>query len=74
MLALMQFFNPTDTTDTKINQSVIDFMNENARENENDSPADNVDPYKEIHKPFKNKSSWKPNPPEHLTLKKERLK
>ena len=23
----------------------------------------NVDPYKEIHRPFKNKSSWKPNPP-----------
>ena len=37
-------------------------MNENARENENDSPAYNVDPYKEIHQPFKNKSSWKPNP------------
>ena len=38
-------------------------MNENAREDMNDSPADNVDPYKEIHRPFKNKSSWKPNPP-----------
>ena len=60
----MQFFNPTDdTTKSNINQSVIDFMNENAKEDMNDSPADNVDPYKEIHRPFKNKSSWKPNPP-----------
>ena len=43
----MQFFNPTnDTTESKINQSVIDFMNENAGENDNDSPADNVDPIK----------------------------
>ena len=63
-LELMQFFNPTDdTTESNINQSVIDFMNENAKEDMNDSPADNVDPYKEIHRPFKNKSTWKPNPP-----------
>ena len=63
-LELMQFFNPTDdTTESNINQSAIDFMNENAREDMNDSQADNVDTYKEIHRPFKNKSTWKPNPP-----------
>ena len=38
-------------------------MNENAKKYENDSSAGSVDPYKEIHQPFKNKSSWKPNPP-----------
>ena len=32
----------------------IDFMNENARDQNTDS---------QIHQPFKNKSSWKPNPP-----------
>ena len=63
-LELMQFFNPTDdTTESNINQSVIDFMNENAREDMNDYQADNVDTYTEIHRPFKNKSTWKPNPP-----------
>ena len=55
-LKLMQFFSSDDTTETQMSQSIIDFMNDNARENDNDSLEYNVDPYKEIHKPFKNKS------------------
>ena len=67
-LELMQFFNPrTDATDTEISQSIIDFMNKNAKEYDNDSSADSVDPYTKLHQPFKNKSSWKPNPP-NITL------
>ena len=38
-------------------------MNENARDENTDPLDNNVDPYREIHQPFKNKSSWKPNPP-----------
>ena len=73
----MQFFTPSnDTTESDMDESIIDSMNKNARENDNDSPADNVDPYKEIHQPFKNKSSWKPDPPqtEHLTHTREHSK
>ena len=61
-LELAQFFKPTiEVIDNQLTQSIIDFMNENA-EIDTPTPADN-DPYKHIHRPFRNKSSWKPDPP-----------
>ena len=68
----MQFFSSDDTTETQI--SIIDFMNDNTRENDNDSLEYNVDPYKEIHKSFKNKSSWKPPPNKTLDTYKRAFK
>ena len=71
----MQFFSPSnETTETQISQSIIDFMNENARENDNDPLEYNLDPYKEIHKSFKNKSSWKPPPNKTLDTYKRAFK
>ena len=59
----MQLFNPSPpNNDLNISQSIIYFMNENA-EMDTDTPKQSIDPYKELHKAFKNKSSWKPNPP-----------
>ena len=69
----MQFFSSDDTTETQMSQSIIDFMNDNTREND-DSLEYNVDPYKEIHKPFKNKSSWKPPPNKTLDTYKRAFK
>ena len=62
-LELMQFFKPQENQpEVNISQSIIDFMNENAKTECNESTIES-DPYKEIHKNFKNKSSWKPSPP-----------
>ena len=51
----MQFFSSDDTTETQM--SIINFMNDNVRENDNDSLEYNVDPYKEIHKSWKSPSN-----------------
>ena len=56
-LELMQFFKPQEN-----HLDVINFMNENAKTECYESTIES-DPYKEIHKNFKNKSSWKPSPP-----------
>ena len=62
-LELMQFFKPQENQpEVNISQSIIDFMNENAKTECNESTIES-DPYKEIHKNLKNKSSWKPSPP-----------
>ena len=61
-IELAQFFKPiNEVIDSQLTQSIIDFMNENAGI---DTPiAPDNDPYKHIYRPFRNKSSWKPNPP-----------
>ena len=60
-LELVQFFKTTnEEVDLQITQSIIDFMNKNAsfeRESQEDR-----DPYENIQRPFRNKSSLKPNP------------
>ena len=62
-LELMQFFNTSfQTDDLNISQSIIDFMNENAGTDTSELQQQ-TDPCKEINKTFKNKSTWKPNPP-----------
>ena len=61
-LELAQFFKPTnENIDLEITQSIIDFMNKNAEDEYEDITVNN--PYNEIHQKFKNKSRWKPNPP-----------
>ena len=62
MIGACQFFKTTnEEVDNQIAQSIVDFMNENASiETTN---QEDKDPYENIHKPFSNKSSWKPNPP-----------
>ena len=64
-LELMQFFCPKDKNhELNISKSIIDFMNENA-ETETTSQTDEPDEFqnKHIHQKFRNKSKWKPNPP-----------
>ena len=64
-LELMQFFCPKDKNhELNISKSIIDFMNENA-ETDTKSQTDEPDEfqYEHIHQKFKNKSQWKPNPP-----------
>ena len=58
----MQFFsNIKHNSELDMPQSIIDFMNENAK---TPDQADCLnDSYKEIHSKFKNKSSWTPNSP-----------
>ena len=63
-MELVQFFKPNneiENQDYLISQSILDFMNENVNSDAIDESS--IDPYKEIHKSFKNKSLWKPNPP-----------
>ena len=60
----MEFFNreSNDQTDHTLNQSIIDFMNNNATEN--NPYLDNEDELnKEIQQKFRPKSGWKPQPP-----------
>ena len=60
----MEFFSRdnTDSTDTNINQSIIDFMNQNA--NESQIEISNEEALnKELQAKFKLKSSWRPSPP-----------
>ena len=71
-LELAQFFKPTnEVTDNQLTQSIIDFKNENAGIG-TPTLADN-DPYKHIHRPFRNKSSWKPNPPNRTLVTFKRV-
>ena len=61
----MQFFSNTKhNSELDMPQSIIDFMNENAKTP--DQTEAQSDPYKEIHSKFKNKSSWTPNPPNKI--------
>ena len=56
----MQFFSNPKHNELDMPQSIIDFINENAK---TPDQADSLsDPYKEIHSKFKNKSTWTPNP------------
>ena len=58
-LELMQFFKPQDNhPDVNISQRIIDFMNENAKTECNESIIES-DPYKDIHKNFKKKKKKK---------------
>ena len=62
-LVLMEFFSRdnTDSTDTNINQSIIDFMNQNT--NESQIEISNEEALnKELQAKFKLKSSWRPSP------------
>ena len=63
-LELVEFFNrdQTDPTNQQINQSIIDFMNQNATDNLSDSDTE-TSANKELHQKFKPKSSWRPYPP-----------
>ena len=60
----MEFFNwdKNDNDNTPISQSNIDFMDNNASEEPNDSKIEDLK-NKEIQKIFKLKSGWRPNPP-----------
>ena len=63
-LELMEFFSRDnyDQPDTNISQSIIDFMNQNANDTETEiTNEDSLN--KEIQSKFKNKSNWRPNPP-----------
>ena len=64
-LELMQFFSPKDKdTELNISQSIIDFMNENATNTHTDQEdTQDEHQYEHIHQKFRNKSKWKPNPP-----------
>ena len=63
-LELVEFFNrdQADPTNQQINQSIIDFMNQNATDNLSDSDTE-TSANKELHQKFKPKSSWRPYPP-----------
>ena len=63
-LELMEFFSRdnTDSTDTNINQSIIDFMNQNTNESQNEISNEEA-LNKELQAKFKLKSSWRPSPP-----------
>ena len=60
----MEFFSreTNDNTDTNINQSIIDFMNQNGNDTEDDILNDES-LSAEILSKFKPKSSWRPNRP-----------
>ena len=63
-LELMEFFSreSNDQTDHTLNQSIIDFMNNNATEiDQNLDKEDELN--KEIQQMFRPKSGWKPQPP-----------
>ena len=63
-LELAQFFQPTnEKIDLEITQSIIDFMNQNATDDSTNTNTESTESYNEIHKKFKNKSTWRPNPP-----------
>ena len=60
----MEFFSrdKEDETSTQTNQSIIDFMNNNANETVNDDKTEE-ELNKEIQQKFRPKSNWNPNPP-----------
>ena len=60
----MEFFNrgKNDNTDLNLNQSIIDFMNNNANETNEDFDPELLR-NKEIQQKFKLKSGWRPSPP-----------
>ena len=62
----MEFFSRDDNNHTKddinINQSIIDFMNQNATEDDTSTPNEES-LNKEIQAKFKPKSEWRPYPP-----------
>ena len=63
-LELVQFFKPNEehtNTDLGISQSIIDFMNANNSKDQDDDQT--LADFEHIHKKFKNKSTWKPYPP-----------
>ena len=59
----MEFFSRenTDRIDTNINQSIIDFMNQNANESQIETSNEEA-LNKELQAKFKIKSSWRPSP------------
>ena len=61
---LIEFFNRNkrDVTNPLNNQSIIEFMNQNAQEDP-EEPDLGSSENMEIQKIFKPKSSWRPNPP-----------
>ena len=60
-LQLAQFLKPTnETVDQEISHSIIGFMNQNDNTDQDDINIS--DSYNDIHKSFKNKSSWRQNP------------
>ena len=65
-LELMEFFSRDNidqkNDDTNINQSIIDFMNQNAQSDDPSTP-DEESLNKEIQAKFKPKSEWRPYPP-----------
>ena len=65
-LELMEFFSRDDNDlkkdDININQSIIDFMNQNAKKEDTSSPNEES-LNKEIQAKFKPKSEWRPYPP-----------
>ena len=63
-LELMEFFSrdQTDSTQPQVSQSIIDFMNQNAREDQSDSDNEST-LNKELQQKFKPKSTWRPKPP-----------
>ena len=63
-LELVQFFKPNEeqpNVDLGISQSIIDFMNANTTDDQVDEPT--TSNFDHIHNQFKNKSTWKPYPP-----------
>ena len=63
-LELMEFFSrdQTDSIQPQVSQSIIDFMNQNAREDQSDSDNEST-LNKELQQKFKPKSTWRPKPP-----------
>ena len=63
-LELIEFFSRdnNDQPETNISQSIIDFMNQNANDTETDT-TNEESLNKEIQSKFKNKSDWRPSPP-----------
>ena len=63
-LELVEFFNrgKNDNNDLNLNQSIIDFMTNNANETNEDSDSE-LSKNNEIQQKFKLKSGWRPSPP-----------
>ena len=63
-LELVQFFRPnvqSEDNNLGISQNIIDFMN--ANQEQDNVEQDTTTNYNDIHKSYKIKSSWRPNPP-----------
>ena len=60
----MEFFrrDTNENNDLNINQSITDFMNNNAEANPTENELED-ELNKQIHQKFRPKSGWRPNPP-----------